>query len=164
MKALYALSGDPPTNGHEWMIREASKLADILHVALAANSEKNYMFSENQRGIMLRSIMDQYNTGHIHLHIIHKELLVAYARTLGCTHLIRGVRNVKDYEYERTMAAFNKKFEPSITTIFLFPPPEVQDISSSFVKSLIGIENWHELVSDYVNPFVLSKLKEVNHD
>lgn len=161
MKALYALSGDPPTNGHQWMIDQIAKVADEVHVALAINPDKRYMFPLDNRVVMLEAI-----TSHIpkkvNIHSLENEFLVHFARRIGATHLVRGIRSGKDYEYERTMAHVNSKLEPSITTWFLFPPPELEVVSSSFVKGLIGLKGWENVAAQYVHPFVLKALKWPN--
>lgn len=155
MRAMYALSGDPPTNGHAWIIDEINKMADEVHVCLAVNPDKKFMFSVEERIAMMRSINNK-----VFIHNIHNEFLVRYAHRAGCTHLVRGIRCVKDYEYEKTMAMVNSDLEPNITTLFLFPPPSLEAVSSSFVKSLIGLDGWEEVAAKYVNSYVLNSLKE----
>lgn len=161
MQAMYALSGDPPTNGHAWVINEIVKIADVTHIGLAVNSEKKFMFTAKERVDMMTQIINSKHSGVV-IHNINNEFLVRYAKRVGCTHLIRGIRSVKDYEYEKTMAMVNAELEPSITTLFLFPPPSLEAVSSSFVKSLIGLDGWEEVTAKYVHPYVLKCLREKN--
>lgn len=158
MKALYALSGDPPTKGHECVIYEMAKVFDELHIALAVNPDKHYMFDEGERAAMMRAITEQYGN-RVKLYSLKNQILVKFAKTIGVTHLVRGIRSSKDYEYERAMFQINKEIEPSITTWFIFPPPQVEHVSSSFVKGLLGLEGWEDIAAKYVHPFVLKKLK-----
>ena len=161
IRAMYALSGDPPTNGHAWVINEMNKFADELHIALAVNPDKKYMFEEEQRVVMIRAITDHISK-RVCVHSIQNEFLVTFAAKWGCTHLVRGVRSVKDYEYERTMAQVNAELVPEITTLFLFPPANLEAVSSSFVKGLVGLEGWEAVAAKYVHPYVLKKLKGEN--
>jgi pantetheine-phosphate adenylyltransferase len=164
MRALYALSGDPPTNGHAWVINEIAKIADEIHIALAANPEKKYMFTEESRVVMLRAITSHIKDKRIAIHDLRNQFLVHFAKEVGATHLVRGIRSVKDYEYERTMAHVNSKLEPSVTTWFLFPPPELEAVSSSFIKGLVGLQGWETVAAQYVHPYVLKKLIETLQD
>lgn len=157
IRAMYALSGDPPTNGHAWVINEINKVADEIHIGLAVNPDKKFMFDIDERVAMMLAITNHIKQN-VFIHNIHNEFLVRYARCAGCTHLIRGIRSVKDYEYEKTMAMVNSDLEPEITTLFLFSPPALEAVSSSFVKGLIGLKGWEEVAAKYVHPCVLKKL------
>jgi len=161
IRAMYALSGDPPTNGHAWIINEMDKFSDELHIALAANPDKKYMFEIEQRVVMMRAITDHVQK-RVFIHDIQNEFLVKFAARAGCTHLVRGVRSVKDYEYERTMAQVNAELESEITTLFLFPPAHLEAVSSSFVKGLVGLDGWETVAAKYVHPYVLKKLQGEN--
>ena len=97
---MYALSGDPVTNGHAWIINEINKIADEIHIGLAVNPEKKFMFSIDERVVMMRAVTDHIKKP-VLIHDIHNEFLVHFARRAGCTHLVRGIRSVKDYEHEK---------------------------------------------------------------
>jgi len=148
MTAIYAGSFDPITNGHLWMIEKGAELFNDLIVAIADNSEKDYMFTLDERLDMLSdSINHLLNVG---LYTCGNVFLVDYAADVGADYILRGIRNTQDYGYEQMMRNQNEDFNPNITTIFLIPPRELADISSSFVKGLVGPDTWEEKIKDMV--------------
>ena len=164
--AVYAGSFDPPTLGHEWMIDEALKLFSRLTIVIARNPAKKYTFSYEQRSGMLMSVPDGVLTKyaqHMNIRIatINNELLVDWAAkvTPPVTHLVRGVRNLEDFEYERAMRNVNADRNPAMSTVFLVPLRHLCEISSSFVKGLVGLSGWESLVGKYVSRSVLQALK-----
>jgi len=76
--------------------------------------------------------------------------LIDYAQSIGATHILRGIRSESDYEYERTMRNINGDFDPNICTVFLMPPREIAEVSSSMIKGLIGPKGWRRVVRKYV--------------
>jgi pantetheine-phosphate adenylyltransferase len=134
------------------MIENGSRLFDQLTVAIGINPEKKYRFTLAQRMRLLRE-----STAHLrNVHIADFEnlFLVHYARQIGAGFILRGVRNEADYGYERGMRYVNGEFDSSITSVFLMPPREYAEISSSFVKGLVGPAGWEGLLSKYVPPCV----------
>ena len=83
-----------------------------------------------------------------------------YARSLEADYIVRGIRTQADYEYERGMRYINSDLNSNITTIFLMPPREIVEISSSFVKGLVGPEGWRDVVKRYVPDAVYQKFLE----
>ena len=147
-KAVYAGSFDPITNGHLWMVEQGAKLFDELIVAVGTNPDKRYTFSPQERLQMLESAME---TDHrIRLASFDHKFLVHYASDVGAQYILRGIRNEGDYEYERGMRHINSDLRPEIVTVFLMPPREIAEISSSLVKGLIGPEGWESIVHKYV--------------
>lgn len=163
--AVYAGSFDPLTNGHLWMIRQAASLFDQVIVAVGTNPDKKYTFSHKER---LRMISEALENGpHIKIADFHNRFLVDFACEHGATVMIRGIRSGQDYEYERVMRHINADMAPEITTVFLMPPRDIAELSSSMVKGLIGPEGWEAQVRRYVpgNVFTfLKELYEADHD
>ncbi|HWP61329.1 MAG TPA: pantetheine-phosphate adenylyltransferase [Candidatus Paceibacterota bacterium] len=159
--AVYAGTFDPPTYGHAWMIGKGYVLFYELIVAIGINPDKRCMFTLEERLEMLR----QYETGHPNMRFetFENKYLVRFARDARATHILRGIRSVADFEYERTLRYLNEDFDPGITTVFLMPPREIADISSSIVKGLVGPDDWEQVVKQFVSPFVFDKLKERHH-
>ena len=152
-KAVYAGSFDPVTNGHLYMIREGARLFDELLIAVGTNPEKRYTFSAGERLEMLaRSTKDIENVEIVEM---PKAYLVDFARSVGASYVLRGVRNESDYLYERTMRNVNADMAPETTTVFLMPPREIAEVSSSFVKGLAGPAGWERVVAGYLPPEVL---------
>ncbi|HEY8962207.1 MAG TPA: pantetheine-phosphate adenylyltransferase, partial [Luteolibacter sp.] len=129
--AVYAGSFDPPTNGHLWMIERGLELFDRLIVAIGNNPSKSYSFSVDRRIELLRASVPSCER----LTITHfdNRYLVDYAATMGADSILRGIRSSDDYEYERVMRHINADMAPQITTIFLMPPREMAEVSSSMI-------------------------------
>lgn len=159
--AVYAGTFDPPTLGHQWMIERGAELFTQLIVAVGVNPEKRCMFSVEERLEMLRRSTE--NMPNVAVHSFQNQYLVLYAGSLGARFVLRGIRTVGDFEFERAMRHINSDLGSAITTVFLMPPREIVEVSSSMVKGLVGPEEWEEVVGRFVSPFVLLKLKEVHH-
>lgn len=150
--AVYAGSFDPITNGHLWMIENGSRLFDRLTVAIGINPDKKYRFSLDDRLAMLRE--STAHLANVQIADFENLFLVHYARQIGAGYILRGIRNEQDYGYERGMRYVNGEFDSNITSAFLMPPREYAEISSSFVKGLVGPAGWQEMLSKYVPPCV----------
>lgn len=155
--AVYAGSFDPPTIGHLWMIRQGAGLFDRLQVAVGVNPEKKAMFGVDERLEMLREITA--DLPNVTIASFSNQFLVHYAKAVGARFILRGIRNTTDFEFERTMRNINAENAPEISTVFLMPAREVADVSSSFVKGLIGPEGWADLVKRYVAPPVFDRIR-----
>ena len=156
--AVYAGSFDPPTNGHLWMIQRGLELFDRLIVAIGDNPHKSYSYSVDQRIEFLRASTPSCER----LEIAHfdNRYLVDYAKRMNATYILRGIRSPHDYEYERVMRHINSDMAPEIDTVFLMPPRDIAEISSSMVKGLIGPAGWEEIVRRYVPAAVFAALCE----
>lgn len=157
--AVYAGSFDPLTNGHLWMIRQGVRMFDQLIVAIGDNPDKHYTFSHEERMNMLKLALD--NMPDVHIKEFHNRFLVDFATEHGASYMIRGIRSTQDYEYERVMRHINADMAPQVSTVFLMPPRDTAELSSSMIKGLIGPAGWESQVSRYVpsNVFELLKAK-----
>ena len=157
-------SFDPTTNGHVWLIKKAVGLMDTLHVAIGANPLKKHTFSAEERmALLMESLADELPPealSRIEPFFLGRELLIGRAQELKATHLVRGIRDVKDFEYERQIQLVNAKIAPEIETVFLITPPHLSEVSSSTVKGLVGFKGWESAVSGYVHPAVLAALQK----
>lgn len=154
---IYAGSFDPPTLGHLWMIRQGAELFDELVVALAVNPEKTPFLSTQERREALEEMVAEL-PGHVRVAVVKHGFLVDFAREAGATCLLRGVRNSIDFEYEKTLARMNGRMEPSIRTILLVPPSELEEISSSLVRGFVGTPGWERWVAACVHPSVFARI------
>lgn len=147
-RAVYAGSFDPITNGHLWMIEHGAALFDELVIAIGVNPQKRSMFSLEQRLAMVRDAAAPF--ANVRVDSFENLFLVHYAQEVEANFILRGIRNEDDYSYERGMRYVNAEFSPSILTVFLMPPREYAEISSSFVKGLVGPRGWEQIVPRYV--------------
>lgn len=157
-RAVYAGTFDPPTNGHKWMIHTGASLFDELYVAISNNPDKKTMFRVTTRCLMIAEIVS--NLKNVTICSIENEYLVRWAANSKCNFLLRGIRNQADFAYEQTMANVNAEWEPDITTVFLKSPKKLEEVSSSFVKGLVGFNGWEQEVQKFVSPGVSHYLKE----
>jgi pantetheine-phosphate adenylyltransferase len=131
--AIYPGSFDPPTRGHEDLIRRSLALADRLIVAVAVNVSKQPLFSVDERLAMLRTMCQ----GEPRITVESFDgLLADHARRVGATMVVRGLRAVSDFEYEFQMALMNRQLHPSLETVFLVPAVDLTYLSSSMVREV----------------------------
>lgn len=158
---IYAGTFDPPTLGHAWMIERAASLFDEIIVAIGINPDKKTLFSVDDRLDMLRALTERFPN--VRTTSFGNHYLVHYTISTGAQFVLRGIRNGSDYEFERTMLNINGDLDPRVTTVFLMPPREIAEVSSSVVKGLIGPSRWEETVTKYVPQAVLNKLIALTH-
>lgn len=157
-RAVYAGSFDPPTNGHVWMIEQGAQLFDELIIAVAKHPEKEYTFEIEERLEWLQEIADRHDN--VRVASIQNEFLAHYAKRVQARFVIRGIRHEDDYQYERGMRYVNSDLNPDLTTVFLMPPRALCELSSSFVKGMIGPVGWESVVERYVPIAVFARLKQ----
>ena len=87
------------------------------------------------------------------------QFLVNYAHDVGAAFIVRGIRSGSDYEYERAIRHINADLQPAIRTVFLMPPREIAEISSTLVKGLVGVNGWQDVVPRYVPQAVFEKIQ-----
>jgi pantetheine-phosphate adenylyltransferase len=131
--AIYPGSFDPPTRGHEDLIRRSLALCDRLVVAVAVNVAKQPLFSVEERLEMLQAACG----GDARVAFESFDgLLAAYAKRIGATIMVRGLRAVSDFEYETQMALMNRQLNPMLETVFLVPALDLTYLSSSLVREV----------------------------
>lgn len=146
--ALYAGSFDPLTHGHEDLIRRALTLADRVVVAVAININKKPLFSTEERVELIRIAFAGESRVEVRT---FTGLLVDFAREVGATINVRGVRSVSDFEIEMQMSLMNSQLHPGLETIFLAPSRDTTYISSSLVRE---VARFGGDVSTFVHPAV----------
>jgi pantetheine-phosphate adenylyltransferase len=151
--ALYPGSFDPPTRGHEDLIRRSLTLADRVIVAIAVNSSKQPLFSAEERLEMLRHTLG--NEPRIEFDSF-EGLVADYAARIGASVLVRGLRAVGDFEYEFQMALMNRQLHAGLETVFLVPAQGLSYISSSLVRE---VARYGGDVSELVHPVVVEALR-----
>jgi len=136
VKAVYPGSFDPPTFGHLNIIERARTIFSEIHVVVAVNSEKKYLFSEEERVELLRDMVRPWDNVFVHS---WNSLIVEYARRIEARVLIRGVRNLADFSYEFDLAMMNRGLNREIDTVFLSTAPEYFVLRSSAIKELAAL-------------------------
>lgn len=131
--AVFPGSFDPPTYGHLNIIERACRLFDSVDVVVAVNPCKQYLFSAEERRDMLRSLTDLWQNVSVHL---CSGLIVDYARDLGASVLLRGIRNMNDFAYEFDLSLMNRSLNPAMETLFLPTEQRFVTIKSSAIKEL----------------------------
>jgi pantetheine-phosphate adenylyltransferase len=151
--ALYPGSFDPPTRGHEDLIRRSLQLADEVMVAVAVNAAKQPLFTVPERLELLRHTLGDEPR----IRFDAFEGLVAdFARRIGAGILVRGLRAVGDFEYEFQMALMNRQLNPGLETVFLVPAQGLSYISSSLVRE---VARYGGEVGALVHPAVAQALR-----
>lgn len=157
LTGIYPGTFDPITKGHMDIIKRAARLVDHLIISVADNPGKGPAFTVDERVEMIEEAISP-------LHDIYQckievrpfdNLLVHFAKDVGASIIIRGLRAVTDFEYEFQMTGMNAQVEPDVETVFLMSQDKYQFISSSFVKE---IKKLGGDVSKFVAPHVLERL------
>jgi pantetheine-phosphate adenylyltransferase len=135
---LYPGTFDPVTLGHLDIVKRALKLVDHLVIGLGTGSGKNPMFSLEERAEMWRHEAAALTAGGgtIDVKPFNDTLQVDFARQIGASVIIRGLRAVSDFEYEFQMAAMNQRLNAEIEQVFLMADARNQAIASRLVKEI----------------------------
>jgi pantetheine-phosphate adenylyltransferase len=152
--AIYAGSFDPITMGHLSIIGEAANMFGHLVVLVANNSAKQYLLTNEER---IRAVKESVS-GIINVSVAYTDgLVMDYARTVGATVLVRGMRDNSDCAYELVLAQMNKALMPSIGTVILPANAALANVSSSKVREAYAKG---ERVDAYCTPAVVKILKD----
>ena len=131
--AVYPGTFDPITLGHEDVARRAAGLFETLIIAVALAHHKKTLFPLNARILLAKTALK--NIANVVV-MPFDGLIVDFCKAQGASAVVRGVRNVTDFDYEAQMASMNRKLLPSVETIFLLPSSDVQPISSTLVREI----------------------------
>ena len=150
--AVYPGSFDPITKGHEDLIHRSLGFVDRMVVAVAVNVAKQPLFSFEERVALIRECVPDKR---VEVQSFDG-LLVDFAKGVGATVIVRGLRAVSDFEYEFQMALMNRNLGPHIETVFLVPAFDLTYLSSSLVRE---VARFGGDVSALVHPAVQKALK-----
>jgi pantetheine-phosphate adenylyltransferase len=181
-KIVYAGTFDPMTNGHWWVIKEGLEMAKNVLVFVAENPNKKTVFTAQERKSMIEQVAkDNKVETRVSVHIIKNEYVALRALKMGASYMIRGIRNSIDFDYEAILQRANTDTLQGAKTVFVMPPRDLDSVSSSFVKSLVGPVGWHwnikqflphaiyvqwlkRFISNVSNEFVKDKRKYPQYD
>ena len=153
-KVIYPGTFDPVTYGHIDIIKRAVDLFEEVIVTVAVNPTKNQLFSTEERVTMLKESLSGFDRVKVDS---FDGLVVEHAKQVGATGIIRGLRQISDFEFEFQMALMNRKLAGDITTIFLMPHEKYTYLNSTVIRNLASL---HADVSDFVPPNVHEALKK----
>ena len=131
--AVYSGTFDPITLGHEDVVRRAAGMFDTLIIAVAVAHHKKTLFSLDARIELAKAATQSIANVLI---LPFDGLIVDFCTAQNASVIVRGVRNVTDFDYEAQMAAMNRKLRPEVETVFLLPTLDVQPISSTLVREI----------------------------
>ena len=131
---LFPGTFDPVTLGHVDIINRALPLFDKIVVGIGSNAAKGPMFTAEQR---LQWIKDIYADEERVEGAIYEGLTINYCKIIGAQFILRGIRYVSDFEYEKTIADANRTLDKSIETVFLTGEPKYTSVASTIVRDII---------------------------
>jgi len=152
--AIYPGSFDPLTNGHVDIIQRGSRFFDRIVVGILINLEKAPLFTVPERGDIARTVLKGSPNVEVDT---FDGLLVDYARRIGATVIVRGLRAISDFEYEMQMALMNRRLSPDVETVFMMPAEPYTYVSSRLVKEVVALGG---TVTGLVPTLVEERLRE----
>ncbi len=150
---LFPGTFDPLTLGHVDIINRAIPLFDKIVVAVGINSAKAPMFSPEQRLLWIQEI---YNNEPKIEGAVYEGLTIDYCKQIGAKFILRGIRYVSDFEYEKTIADANRAMDPDIETVFLTGEPKYTSVASTIVRDILRN---HGDASSFLPGAVIASLK-----
>ena len=163
-KALYAGSFDPVHCGHLFLIDRATNLFDKLIVCVTNNPLKTSWLSLKERVEMMQAEIDTGYYGPVTVISSEKRLIRDVAVEQGCGWMVRGIRNAADFDAERAAAGFNAEVDDDgdslLETVLLIAPPYLTTVSSTMIRSVVGLEGWPQALDGWVQETTLNTLKE----
>lgn len=131
---LFPGTFDPMTLGHVDVIKRSVPLFDKLIIAIGVNANKTPMFSVEQRTEWIKEIFKDYPTIEV---TNYTGLTINFCKEVGANYMMRGIRYIADFEYEKAIADMNRSLAPEVETIFLTCAPEYSTVSSTIVRDVI---------------------------
>lgn len=133
--ALFPGSFDPFTRGHAYVVEAALRLFDGVVIAIGSNISKSSLLTLEQR----RSLIETLYADDARVEVATYDMLtVDFARQVGATAIVRGVRSTIDFEFERSMEAVNRRLDGSVQTLLIVTDDAYAHISSSMVRELLA--------------------------
>lgn len=132
--ALFPGSFDPITIAHVDILKRALPLFDKIVVGIGLNSSKQSFLSAEKREEIVNTVFEGTPDVEVQL---YEGLTVDFCRRINATYMVRGIRSVGDFEYERSIAQINQTMMPEMETIFILSRPEYSAISSTIVRDIL---------------------------
>ena len=151
--AVYSGTFDPITLGHVDVVRRAAGLFDQMVIAVAVAHHKKTLFNLDARVKIAQTATESIANVTV---LPFDGLIMDFCAAQGACAVVRGIRNLTDFDYEAQMAAMNRKLRPQVETVFLLPDAPLQCISSTLVREISKLKGD---VSQMVGPGVLAALQ-----
>jgi pantetheine-phosphate adenylyltransferase len=135
-KGLFPGSFDPFTKGHEAIVVKAINLFDEIYIGIGINSSKKYLFDIEKRIIHIKELFKKYPNVQVGT---YQKLTVDYCKEIDASHIIRGLRNSSDFEYEKTIAHMNNAIS-GIETVFFLSDEKHSALNSSIIREMYNNE------------------------
>ena len=132
--ALFPGSFDPVTKAHVDIVKRSVGLFYKVYIGIGVNSSKPGFLPVEKREQMLRAVFDTEPRIHI---IAYEGLTVDFCKSINAAYMIRGIRTVSDFEYEKAIAQMNHSLAPDIESIFIVSKPGYSSISSNIVSEIL---------------------------
>mgnify|MGYP003575554810 CR=1 FL=1 len=132
--ALFPGSFDPITKAHVDILKRSVSLFDKVYVGIGLNSNKKPLLEAEVRQEMLKAVFADDERLEV---VTYEGLTIDYCRKIGASHMIRGIRTVSDFEYEKAIAQMNHALVPEIESIFILSKPGYSSISSTIVRDIL---------------------------
>ncbi len=132
--ALFPGSFDPITIAHADILQRALPLFDKIVIGIGINSSKPGFLDIEKRKALVASVFSKHNQVEV---LTYEGLTVNFCKEINAGYMIRGIRSVADFEYERSIAQINHTMMPEIETIFILSRPEYSAVSSTIVRDIL---------------------------
>jgi pantetheine-phosphate adenylyltransferase len=156
-KAIYAGSFDPFTFGHLDIAKRAARFFDEVIIAIGTNTSKTTLFTPEEKYSLIQEVVKEANVENIRVILHTSGLTVELAEKQGAQAMIRGLRSVKDMEYEMDIASMNKTQNQEIETVFLMASEKYRFVSSSMIKEIAHFDGD---ISEMVPALIAKKMKQ----
>ncbi|MEZ6136293.1 MAG: pantetheine-phosphate adenylyltransferase [Pirellulaceae bacterium] len=153
---VYTGSFDPVTLGHLNVIQRASLLFDDLVIGIGINSEKQSLFSPEERVELMRRVVSDLENVRVEM---FSGLAVSFVKSCGSRIMIRGVRPLTDIAGEFTMMMANRQLDAEIETVFLMADEDYSHVSSSLIKQIVPLSS-DEMLAKFVPVEIIQPLRE----
>ncbi len=132
--ALFPGSFDPITLAHIDILNRALPLFDKVYVGIGLNSNKQSLLTANEREEMLKNVFAKHKNIEV---LTYEGLTVDICKKVNAQYMIRGIRSVSDFEYEKAISQMNHAMQPDIESIFVLSKPGFSAISSTIVRDIL---------------------------
>jgi pantetheine-phosphate adenylyltransferase len=132
--ALFPGSFDPVTKAHVDILKRSISLFDKVYIGIGLNSIKQPFITPEKREQMLKAVFAEEPKIEV---VTYEGLTIEFCKQIGAAYMIRGIRTVSDFEYEKAIAQMNHALEPGIESIFIVSKPGYSSISSTIVREIL---------------------------